>query len=372
MKIKLTENKIWKMLRSPISNFNFNKETGFMMRWGKTHKEDAVYSPFPEILDIEITEICNGPNGRICPACYKSNQANKGRNMSFGTFKNIIDKMPFLTQTALGADAEGITNPDMFKMMQYARSKNIIPNLTIASVSEEVAKKLAAVAGAVAVSVYKHAGFDIAFDSVKRLYDAGQKNINLHYMISKKTISDAYSVVDSLKTDSRLKSVSSIVFLSLKQKGRGEKFDTVTEAEYKDLVMYCLNAGISFGFDSCSAPVFLESVKDHPNYTNFKQRSEDCESLLFSSYISVTGELYPCSFTENWKEGGWETGIDVTKADDFIKDVWFDPRVKEFRQTLIKNTDTLGCRNCPAFVICSRDYRIHKNDENLIPVLNVS
>lgn len=69
MKVQFKENKIWKMMRSPISNFNFNKETGFMMRWGKTQKDDAVYSPFPEILDIEVSERCDGPGGKLCPFC---------------------------------------------------------------------------------------------------------------------------------------------------------------------------------------------------------------------------------------------------------------------------------------------------------------
>lgn len=292
--------------------------------------------------------------GMLVHNCYKGSTASSGRNMSFETFKNIIDKMPFLTQIAIGADAKGTANPDLFKMMQYARSKSIPPNLTIADVSDDVAKELASVAGAVAVSVYKHAGFDIAFDSVKRLADAGQKNINLHYMISKKTIVDAYNVVDSLQSDARLSSVGSIVFLSLKQKNRGEKHEYCTQDEYSKLVQYCLDKGVSFGFDSCSAPIFLESVKDHPNFANFKQHSEDCESTLFSSYISVTGELFPCSFTENWSEGSWDTGIDVVNATDFIKDVWFNPRVNEFRKALISNTDSLGCRNCPAYTICGK------------------
>lgn len=124
-----------KFLRSPNVNFNFDKETGFMQRWGKTLADNPDSAPCPEILDIEITSICNGPANKLCGYCYKANTPT-GHNMTFAEFKNIIDKMPFLTQIALGADAHGTTNPDMFKMMEYARSKGIIPNLTIASTNE--------------------------------------------------------------------------------------------------------------------------------------------------------------------------------------------------------------------------------------------
>ena len=52
----------------------FNKTNGDFMRWGKTYDEDPNFSPIGgEILDIEITTICNGINGKLCPFCYKSN-----------------------------------------------------------------------------------------------------------------------------------------------------------------------------------------------------------------------------------------------------------------------------------------------------------
>lgn len=69
--------------------------------------------------------------GMLVHNCYKSNNPD-GHNMSLDEFKNVIDKMPWLTQCAIGADAHGTTNPDLFKMMQYARSKGIVPNLTLA------------------------------------------------------------------------------------------------------------------------------------------------------------------------------------------------------------------------------------------------
>lgn len=352
-----------KSFHSKDCHFIFDKKTGEMMTWGETMKDDPDYAPFPFILDIEITTKCTGPAGRLCGFCYKSNNPH-GMNMTFKQFKTIINKMPWLTQVALGADARGTSNPEMFLMMAYARKKGIIPNLTIADVSKEVARKLSKVAGAVAVSVYRHAGFDVAFDSVKRLIDAGQQQVNLHYMLSSKTLADAYVVLGAMKDDPRLKGVNAIVFLGLKQKGRGKKYGTVSTEDYRKLIEFCIANEIPFGFDSCSAPAFIESVKGHASFDLFKQLAEDCESTLFSSYINEKGDFYPCSFTEG--EPGWETGISVLKCNDFVKDVWNHERTTEFRNSLISNVDGNSCRNCPVHVVCGIDKRVgsHVEQEN--------
>lgn len=136
----IVENNEWKFFRSPNVNFNFNKANGFMQTWGDKPENDPTHAPFPFILDIEITTKCNGPANKLCGFCYKNNNPN-GHNMTLEQFKNIIDKMPWLTQCALGADAQGVTNPEMYDMMAYARSKGIIPNLTIADCASAAAKK---------------------------------------------------------------------------------------------------------------------------------------------------------------------------------------------------------------------------------------
>lgn len=191
----------------------------------------------------------------------------------------------------------------------------------------------------------------------QRIYNKYGMAINFHYMISEKTIDRAYDVIKAMQTDPRLVgNINAIVFLSLKQKGRGTKYDYVTQEQYKALVDHCLANEVPFGFDSCSAAQFLESVEGTPNYTKFLELSEPCESTLFSSYVSETGVFFPCSFTEGWVEGGWskENGINVLEAEDFIRDVWNHPRTVEFRHALIGNTDERGCRNCPAYEVCGK------------------
>ena len=115
MFMKLFDNEKVKIFRSDEVNYNFAKETWFMATWGTTLKDDPDYSPYgPFILDIEVTTICKGPNGKLCEFCYKSNTPN-GKNMSFDTFKKIFDKLPkCLSQIAIGADSYATSNPELF------------------------------------------------------------------------------------------------------------------------------------------------------------------------------------------------------------------------------------------------------------------
>lgn len=59
-----------KRFTSPDYNYTFNLNTGDMAVWGKTEDENPTKNPYsPEILDIEITTICKGPNGVPCHFC---------------------------------------------------------------------------------------------------------------------------------------------------------------------------------------------------------------------------------------------------------------------------------------------------------------
>ena len=337
----VVENKEAKYVSSPDYNYAFNKHTGYFLRWGKTKKDDPQFSPFGnEILDIEITTKCSGPGGKLCPWCYKSNTPS-GINMSFDTFKAVLDKMlesnKVLTQIAFGSDAQATSNPDLFKMMEYCRSVDIVPNITVADITDETADKLVSLCGAVAVSRYddKH----ICYDSVKRLTDRGLKQTNIHQLICRETLANVYETIQDIKTDDRLKGLNAIVFLSLKQKGRGKTFTPLTQEEFSDLVNTALKENIRWGMDSCSACKCLKAVKDHSQYKQFEQCVEPCESGCFSLYIDVNANVLPCSFAQDAE--GWNTGINILDCKDFVKGIWHHPRLVEFRNKIIANG-----RNC--------------------------
>jgi len=326
-------------------NMVFDTETGNMMRWGNTFEEDPAMSPLgPEIADIEITSICEGPAGVPCKFCYKGN-TRKGENMSIDTFKKIFNKLPeTVTQIAFGVDAQGTSNPDMFKIMDYCRENDVVPNVTVANITPVMARRLASTCGAVAVSRYADKNW--CYDSVQYLTSMGLKQVNIHAMVCEENFDMLIETINDYHDDIRLKDLKAIVFLSLKQKARGEKFTRLSQEKFKYLVQYALKRNVPIGFDSCSAPKFAASVDYNKQMLPM---IEPCESTCFSMYINQKGEYFPCSFTEKDR---WPKGIDTTADDfDFMRDVWYGKKTEEFRSKLLGSQDKNGMRHCPLYEI---------------------
>jgi len=332
-----------KIVKSDDYNYVFHARNGQFMRWGKTYEDDPHWSPFgPEILDIEISTICHGPKGVPCQFCYKSNTG-EGTYMSFETFAAIFRKFPpVLTQIAFGiGDITG--NPDMWKIFEHCRSHGIIPNVTIngAGLTDDIVQKLVHYCGAVAVSHYDD---DLCFDAVDRLTKAGLKQVNIHKLLAAETYESCFALVAAAKADPRLAKLKAIVFLWLKPKGDRNTFHQLADlADYRKLVDYAMAQGVGIGFDSCSAPRFVEAVKDRPDFKNIEPMIEPCESTLFSYYIDVNGCGFPCSFCEDRPEF---KGIDLTTVTNFKTEVWNHPETKLFREKILCNVDGNGCRNC--------------------------
>lgn len=324
-----------KIFKSPDYNFIFDNKTGFFARWGKTEDDDPPFSTFgPEIIDMEISTVCS----RGCSWCYKSNNY-QGKNMSFKTFKKIFDKFPkHLTQIAFGV-GDIDANKDLWKIMEYCRENNVVPNITINGdrMTTRHYNKLGRLCGAVAVSLYnKH----ICYDAVKELTDRGIQT-NIHALLAKETFMRCYSSLLDRIRDERLDNMNAIVFLWLKPKGTRNHFSQVDNTNLKYLIKTAIDVGKPFGFDSCTAPMFLDAVKDEPEFEKYKVMTEPCESTLFSYYINCEGVGFPCSFCEDNYNG-----INILEAPDFLEDVWQHQETVSFRNKVLNSGDCNGCRTC--------------------------
>lgn len=330
----------WTSCSSLDYNYSFNNRTGQFLRWGRTYREDPQVAPFPEILDLEATTIC----GEGCPFCYKKNTSH-GKNMSLKIFETILSKMPRgLTQIAFGADSGGVANPELLQMMWMAREWfSIVPNVTLRSPRQEILEKYANVCGAIALS---WEGFQTTESLLKILKRKGLRQANIHYLLDIFSLK-ALNCPDCTKDFKRLADeglLNALVFLSLKQKGRGVSRTPISSIEFKAVINNYLDKGIPIGLDSCSAPKFLEAIKDRKEFDQVLHLVEPCESTLFSGYINVEGKFFPCSFTEGTP--GWEEGLGVVNCRDFIQDIWLHPRTIEFREKLLANN-----RHCPIYEV---------------------
>jgi hypothetical protein len=331
-----------KFFKSDEFNFVFDKTNGNTSFWGKTIDDDTDYNPWGcMIADIEITTACFGVGGKLCEMCYKSNSP-KGKNMSFETFKKVFDNLPeFLTQIAFGVDSTATSNPDIWKIFDYCIENNVTPNLTVADISDETADNISKRSGACAISVYDNK--NIAYDSIKRLTDRGMKQVNIHHCVYEDNFKRSLEIIDDMKTDSRLSKMNAIVFLGLKNKGRGKNLKRISQEKYETLIRKCLDNGCRFGMDSCSGNRFASFCKNNDK-TELLQMVTGCESTKQSLYVNVDGEYFPCSFIEGEKE--WETGIDMLTINDFVTDVWQHERVIKFRN-LLKDEFSI----CPRFKV---------------------
>lgn len=353
--MKIFENDKVKCVRSEEYNYNFDKTNGMFVRWGKTVDDDPTHSPYGnEILDIEVSTICNGL-GTSCAWCYKGNTG-VGKNMSLETFKCIIDKIPKnVGQAALGiGDID--SNKDLWDMMKYSRSKGIIPNITINgyNLKDEYVENLVSLCGAVSVS--KYTPKDYCYNAVKKLTDAGLKQCNIHQLISKQTLKSCYEVIDDFHSDERLSKLNAIVFMFLKPKGSRNRLDIVSFDEYSKLIKYAVDKNVPFGGCSCQCSAMFKVLENLNMRDVAVSCCESCESLIFSHYINVDGVAYPCSFAEG-EEG--IVGLDVLNCNDYMNDIWNSPSSVDWRNRLIDTTDSNGCRKCLIFNEVNINESIH-------------
>lgn len=344
-------------------NLSFNYNTGLTVKFGHTLEDNPTHCPWsPEIADIEVTTKCPGirraDGSRVpCPWCYKSNTA-VGDNMSFENFKHIFDLLTAkktLTQIAFGADASLESNPDIWKMFEYCRENMVVPNVTVADITPDTAEKIVKLCGAVAVSWYPFINSERCYDTVKLLLDESKKQgknmqVNIHALLSYETLPLFEELIEHYESDPRLSGMNAIVVLSLKKKGRGEKFEIAKKDDFEKLMDMFFEKKIRFGMDSCSATKFLRYLKKHPELSNLESMVEPCESFgLFSSYINCLGVYYPCSFVES--VGDWKNGIDLMKIEDFEKEVWNSSRLCKDRKRSLEMIKKNGCTHCPYYEV---------------------
>lgn len=334
-----------KIFRSKYYNRYFRKSDGFTLTFGKTIDDDPEFSPYPEILDLEIsTGKCAGG----CAFCYKieNGHTEVERHMTLDTVKKILDRFQYgdinvIDQTALGL-TDTFSNPDFWEILQEFNNRSVSVNLTThgRDITPENAKQLAKYCGAIAVSYHNR---DTCYNAVKCLTDAGMTQINIHFVLYKGREKLARQIVDDILTDERLSKLNAIVWLNLKKKGKAcHSFENLSFEEFSSLMDYCQEKKICYGMDSCSGCSFLKYIKGQSNEKQLTEMVSPCCAARQSSYISVNSEYAPCSFLQNSSEDGWTTGINVLHYDKIDK-VWNHPRVRQYRKYVIEKSPAPPC-----------------------------
>jgi len=309
---------------------------------------DADYSKMiPDILDFEVSTKCDFG----CKFCYKSN-TNEGNYMTTEKFTKVIDKLPpSICQCALGIG--NVDQPNLFELMDVCLDRGIKPNITIngSRLTSNILDSLSTKCGAIAISHYND---NLTFNAVYELATVRKmKQINIHAFLSDETYTKCLDLVESIQSDVRLKDLNAVVFLSMKKRGNALKnnYSSLSKEKFDYLSNLLLSKNISFGWDSCSCQNFIRSLDNVENREEIIKCCDPCEASIASSYISMDGIYYPCSFCEGieYAPGDWRNGINVLECDDFLKDVWFASKTRIFANNNIECRN--NCISCPVFEI---------------------
>jgi radical SAM protein with 4Fe4S-binding SPASM domain len=319
----------------------FDTDTGFYARSGilDKHCRDTGIDPFmasyPELIDIGICGSCaHGLSGLCLQAgveCYQSGPIVQKPDMSLENFKRIIDESEGkVFQVALGGRGDPDQHKNFKKILQYSRSKNIVPNFTSSGLgfNEEIVDLCKQFCGAVAISWYR-APFTIK--ALEMLIQAGVTT-NIHYVLSNSTIDEA---ITRLKDPNGFPSgINAVIFLLHKPVGLGSQENVLNVEDPRVEEFFSIidlnQTPYMIGFDSCSIPGILNLTK------NIDRMSIDtCEGARFSMYISSDMKALPCSFDQRHK---WAFDL----SNGTIQEAWDSEQFNDFRNHLASS-----CPGCP-------------------------
>jgi hypothetical protein len=201
---------------------------------------------------------------------------------------------------------------------------------------DEFLKRLCDLCGNIAVSRYNP---DVTYNFIERLHYCGAKQINMHVFVSEETYDDALKAFGDSINDKRLKYLTSIVLLFLKQKGRGQTYSKLSDEKFNQLFNIAIDNDIRFGFDICCSHRFMNFIeKYHDQSEKHIDVFDVCDSGRFSCYINSLGEYCPCSFIED--DGIWLNGPSVLKCHNFIKEIWNGELSNLYKTMLLSNNNS--------------------------------
>lgn len=330
-------------IRRHSKSYNFigDTETGVTFRWGKTIKENPLFAPHPELVDISISNHCS----KGCSFCYRDSRENNSF-ISLDDYTYILDSLQHpvwgnVFQIAIGG-GEPLEHPDFLDIIDLTHGRNIIPNFTTngSLLEQHIVEAFSSKVGAVAISSQDINTFD--FDKVNILHQNNVKT-NIHFLLNSETLRQAISILEG-EYNNLLTNINAIIFLTYKPFGRADVSKVLSMCDdfmrFVNLIdqSKCIS---KVGFDACFVPMLMKYTKTDLNYI------DPCECAFFSVYIDENMNVKPCSFTDNAQE--------VFNLKDYTFDDIWNNKFDHIRQSRINKCATQcslrdECRGgCPYF-----------------------
>lgn len=338
------------MIKSILRNFPFN-----LIRTAKSmlHMIRGDDNAHPYKLIFESTAICN----LKCITCCQNYMKRKKGHLKFEIFKKIYDevKPPYLNLTGFG---EPLLNPDLFKIITYARKKGSFVKMDTNGMllNKENAEKLL------------DTGVDIVSNSIdgmdKKTYESiriganyeqvignlknfvrrrnerkSKTEIHLYLVLQKKNFRQFLDFIkfgDSIGVDSVSGCFVKYEGLKKNKEVSIEKFDKKELEKFaEDLKILGKKTKVHVEIDD-----ILESINSTERKGKRDWAKEPCYKPAYSSFITWDGIVTPCN------PAGMDKSIIFgdAKKENFNK-IWNSKKVKSFRKMALKNR-TGFCTSC--------------------------
>ncbi|MFA6321094.1 MAG: radical SAM protein [Candidatus Omnitrophota bacterium] len=312
--------------------------------------EPVTMLSYPVMIQVEPTLHCN----LQCVMCANPLSKRSKKHMTMKQFKAIVDGMPFLKKMSLVGSGEPLLNPELFKMIEYAKRRDIMVGFaTNAMLLDE--KKAKAVLNSRADwinfsidsadtekygAIRKGADLDIVAANIKRFIrmKAGSSTpeVSAWFVMMEDNIADLPDVIrfaKSLGVD--------IVSAQLEHNWSNDKIKSDMEGRYAPNFYDKIRRAI------LEAKKAAGENKVAFNYVNVPDvdKKRGCKWPWKSCYVTAEGFVTPCCL-----QGSDPSIINFGNVfiDDFRR-IWNNAAYKDFRKALKSNKAPEICAGCTAY-----------------------
>lgn len=306
------------------------------------HYMDNVFAS-PLDAHFAVTTRCN----MYCKGCYNTVKSDGNIDIDFSKAKRIIDNLSEISVLSISfGGGEPTLYPYIIELAEYARSKNILPNMTTngLTMNKDFAKRCK-VFGNVHFSIHKPSDIETAFSAAQIYRKQTGKKAGLNLLITTET----YPLLEDIIKRAGKSAFNKILFLRYKRTAKNTGIDDLPMDDRMPLVFEKLKAlskksRLKFLFD-CSSMQELAYSKIISKKLLSKVDANGCFGGNMYIAIDVNGNYKPCSF--------WNEAVGDAEFLDF--DNWItNEKLAVFRK--YRTSD--NCSNCDYSELCNGGCRL--------------
>lgn len=303
-------------------------------------------------IQIESTTRCN----LRCKMCPRSYWEAKNEDLSFDNFKRIVNQLPNLRSISFTGMGEPLLNRDIFKMIQWAKSKKIYTcfNDNASLIIPEIATKII------------ESSLDellISIDAAtEKTYEELRKGANFNDSID--------NIIQLLETKKRLKSdIPRVSFVTVLMDENIEELPAIVKLAGRLGIKKIEVIGlVNFKKQLVHSVETMENEKVVSSYQAAKKLSKqlninlrlpqtassigNCRYPWTTAYITYDGVVLPCCILLEQGNSRDEImknyGLGNMLTTNFSK-IWNNHNYENFRSKLTSKNPLTFCKQCPVY-----------------------